>query len=263
MSANLINLLSLQNHGEVPRLHRPDLRYVAFDAAGTADAGGGKKAHIARGMLSRDEASAFASAVRGFAANVTKLDSTDGLPAFELYIRHQGEDTHPAADSLPALEARMAIFMLERYGCERCHVCSVLLRRYQSSERVRVPSHFDRMAYVTAVASLNPAEFDGGLYLQRTARADSRELFSEPGRDLVFHQYDLNHGVELHGGTRLSAVFWVSDTPENCRADASPWYRAPAEAGDVDAQDALAELYQLGQHGCAFPTPANRRPTTY
>ena len=196
-----------------------------------------------------EESDAFAGAVRGFAANLTKLDSTDGLPAYEIYIRHQGVDTHPAAASLPALESRMAAFMRETYECERCHVCSVLLRRYQSSERVRVPSHFDRMAYVTAVASLNPADFDGGLYLQRTARADSREYFSVGGRDLVFHQYDLNHGVEVHHGTRLSAVFWVSDTPESCRDDVSPWYRAPAEAGSMDAQDALAELHALGQHG--------------
>ena len=76
----------------------------------------------------------------------------------------------------------------------------VLLRRYQPAERVevkthfdrvalalplplavaltpspspdsnptpnQVKTHFDRMAYVTAVASLNPSEFDGGLFLR-------------------------------------------------------------------------------------------------
>lgn len=245
----LVLLPALPPELELARPHRPDLRYVTFDEAGVADAGGGRAAHVARAMLDAAEADAFARAVRGFEANASKLDSTDGLPAYELYIRHQGVDTHPAAASLPALEARMGAFMAERYGCARCHVCSVLLRRYLATERVKVPSHFDRMAYVTAVASLNPSQFDGGLYLQRTARSDSREFFSVGGRDLVFHQYDLNHGVELHDGVRYSVVLWVSDTRKSCAADTSPWYVKPAMAGDMDAQDALAELHQLGQHG--------------
>ena len=74
-----------------------------------------------------------------------------------MYIRHKGADVHPAATStLPPIEARFRPFLEEHYGCATCHLCSVLLRRYQPAERVEVKTHFDRMAYVTAVASLNP-----------------------------------------------------------------------------------------------------------
>ena len=100
----------------------------------------------------------------------------------------------------------------------------------------------------------------------------------------AFHSYDLNHGVDVLEGRRVSAVFWITDTHASCRDDVSPWcsrgklqlliavlhapdltpcpcaphsartaprYLAPAEAGSRDAQDALGELYQLGTHGYA------------
>ena len=234
-----------------PRARVPGLRYVEFGDDGTADAGKGRVARIAHNILELDEVATLASAVENFEASEKHLDSTDGLPAYEMYVRHKGKDTHTAAAVLPAIEARIGAFVGDKYGCSECYVCSLLLRRYKADERQQVKTHFDRMAYVTAVASLNPAEFDGGLFLQRTARADSREFFATSGRDAAFHQYDLNHGVDVQNGTRLSAVFWITDTEMSCRKDLSPWYLAPAEAGSADAQDALGELYQLGQHGYA------------
>lgn len=66
---------------------------------------------------------------------------------------------------------------------------------------------------------------------------------------MVLHSYDLNHGVHLFNGTRYSLVVWLTDSEASCRAGVSPWYLSAAEAGSVDAQDALAELYQMGQHG--------------
>ena len=235
----------------MPRARVPGLRYVAFGDDDTADAGHGRVARLGRNMLTLDEISTLAAAVAGFEANTKHLDSTDGLPAYEMYVRHKGKDSHASAAVLPAIEARIGAFVGEAYGCSDCYLCSLLLRRYRADERQQVKTHFDRMAYVTAVASLNPADFDGGLFLQRTARADSREFFATSARDAAFHQYDLNHGVDVTNGTRLSAVFWITDTEASCRTDTSPWYLAPAEAGSADAQDALGELYQLGHHGYA------------
>lgn len=235
-----------------PRPRRADLRYVEFDAAGVTDAGSGRIARLARGILLPSEVRALAEVVLGFTPDPRHLDSTDGLPAYETYIRHKGVDTHPAAASmLPQIEARFGVFLAEHYGCVSCHLCSVLLRRYQATERVQVKTHFDRMAFVTAVASLNPSEFEGGLFLQRTPRADSREYFSTSATDAAFHSYDLEHGVDVLEGRRLSAVFWITDSAASCRDDASPWYEAPAAAGVMDAQDALGELHQLGTHGYA------------
>ena len=196
--------------------------------------------------------STLAEAVLSFKPDPRHLDSTDGLPAYEMYIRHKGVDMHAAAAStLPAIEARFGAFLGEHYGCLDCHLCSVLLRRYQAAERVQVKTHFDRMAFVTAVASLNPSEFDGGLFLQRTPRADSREFFATEATDVAFHSYDLEHGVDVLEGRRLSVVFWITDSEASCKNDVSPWYEAPAAAGVMDAQDALGELHQLGTHGYA------------
>ena len=115
------------------------------------------------------------------------------------------------------------------YNCSECCNCTVLLRRYRLSERMAVPSHYDRIAYLTAVASLNPIEFDGGLFLQRTPRADSREFFAVGSRDLIFHSYDLNHDVEVLSGGRYSVIFWITDSEASCRNGISPWYMRAAE----------------------------------
>ena len=100
---------------------------------------------------------------------------------------------------------------------------------------MRVHSHFDRNAIVTAVASLNggmsPPAFEGGFFLQRTPRASSREYLMTDRTAAIFHSYDLNHGVELIRGTRYSAIFWFSDSEASCRDGISPWYEAAAEGG--------------------------------
>ena len=230
---------------------------------------------------------------------------------YELYLRQQGEWKHAAAAALvPPIAARIEAVARYRYACPECHVCSVLLRRYfaNGDERRGVPSHFDRMAYVTAVASLNddgaaadgdaggrwrrPAAraFDGGLFVQArrrtlsraaarclalclqraTGSGDETNCVCSPlpvwrrqagehvrtrsfvrslrgGGDVVFHSYDLNHGVQVTRGERFSAIFWVTDSAASCVGKVSPWYLRDAAAGNADAQDALAELYTMGE----------------
>jgi len=194
-------LLLLSQHVVSFEEQRPplaNLNYVRWSDEDRADAGSSRVAHVARGIMEEADVRSFVTALQEFRPDPKKLDSTDGLPAYEFYIRHEAKDLHSAAEVLRlGLEQRVAAFTAERYNCTTCYLCNVLLRRYQASERMAVPSHYDRLAYITAVASLNPTDFDGGLYLQRSPRAESREYFRTGSRDMIFHQYDLNHGVDV------------------------------------------------------------------
>eukprot|EP00322_Chrysochromulina_rotalis_P023674 CAMPEP_0115829304 /NCGR_PEP_ID=MMETSP0287-20121206/1029_1 /TAXON_ID=412157 /ORGANISM="Chrysochromulina rotalis, Strain UIO044" /LENGTH=352 /DNA_ID=CAMNT_0003282565 /DNA_START=27 /DNA_END=1084 /DNA_ORIENTATION=- len=199
------------------------------------------------------------------AADVKSLDSVDGMPAYEIYIRDNGLNQHPITSTLVPLFARLTSFARTSYSqvCATCHLCSVLLRRYKQDERVRVQSHFDRNSIVTAVASLNgglePSAFKGGFFLQRNERPSSREFLATRRTEAIFHSYDLNHGVELLRGTRYSAVFWFSDSTASCHDGTSPWYQQSADNGSMDA--ALAELHQLGSSG--YPRNATKAAEYY
>lgn len=212
---------------------------------------------LARSLLHPAEVRQLKDYAAGFTADRRKKDSIDGLPAFEMYLRQQGQDKHEGARLLPSIEERLLPFIRDRFDLPGAHVCSVLLRRYVPLERRGAPMHFDRMAAVTAVATLN-GDFEGGLFLQRSDHVSSREYLDGsygPG-DVVFHQYDLNHGVDVLSGTRYSAVFWVTDTVQSCRKKLSPWYTVHAEAGNADAQYALSELYSMGRRG--YPQDAKK-----
>ena len=67
-----------------PRPRRPELRYVTFDTAGAADAGSGRLARLARGMLTPAEVRTLAEVVLSFTPDPEHLDSTDSLPAYEM-----------------------------------------------------------------------------------------------------------------------------------------------------------------------------------
>ena len=99
------------------------------------------------------------------AADMSKLDSTDRLPAYEMYVRNHGEDLHPVTMDLGLLMLRMTAYVRRAYkdSCPACHLCTILLRRYRATERMHVHSHFDRNAVVSAVVSLNGGrgDFDG------------------------------------------------------------------------------------------------------
>ena len=243
------------------------LQYMQWPANGTADAGGGRVAHLARNIIRASEADALIEVVSAMAPNVASLDSIDGMPAYEIYLRDDGLDKHAVTAKLGPLYARLTDFARTTYpeSCATCHLCSVLLRRYKQGERVHVQSHFDRNSIVTAVTSLNggmePAAFEGGFFLQRTERPSSREFLATGRTNAIFHSYDLNHGVELFSGTRYSAVFWFSDSTASCHAGVSPWYRQSAADGSMDARQALAELYQLGSSG--YPRDAEKAAEAY
>ena len=237
---------------------------LALSAAAAADstaeamvieAGNGRVARRAPNLLHEHEVDALKQIVSDMEADETKLDSTDRLPAYETYARNMGEDKYPEVRlGMKSLWERMTTYAKDTYeSCPDCFLCDVLLRRYRQDERTRVHSHFDRNALVTAVVNLNggsdPPAYEGGFFLQRTERASSREFLDANKTDAIFHDYGLNHGVDVQKGERYSAVFWFSDNAASCKEGRSPWYDAPAAAGDMNAQEALAELYQLGSSG--------------
>ena len=227
--------------------------YANWTAEGVVDGGSGRVARIATDIIRDHEADALVDVISHLTPDLKKLDSTDGLPAYETYVRNMGADLHPVASQLHPLMQRMTAFARDSHACPTCFLCTLLLRRYTRAERVRVHSHFDRNAIVTAAASLNggqrPRAFEGGFFLQRTARSSSRAFVETNRTDAIFHGYDLNHGVDLIKGTRYSAVFWFSDSPKSCEGGTSPWYESSAADGSMDAQAALGELHQLGSSG--------------
>ena len=132
--------------------------YAQWEANNTIDAGGGRTARLVQNLMLQSEVDAMIEVISTAATDLEKLDSTDGLPAFETYVLNDGKPLHPVVTSqLQPLVERVTEHTRSdtSYGCPECHLCSLLLRRYRQSERVRVHSHFDRNAIVTAVASLN------------------------------------------------------------------------------------------------------------
>eukprot|EP00928_Gymnodinium_smaydae_P012160 TRINITY_DN14420_c0_g1_i3.p1 TRINITY_DN14420_c0_g1~~TRINITY_DN14420_c0_g1_i3.p1 ORF type:complete len:376 (-),score=71.00 TRINITY_DN14420_c0_g1_i3:36-1163(-) len=139
-----------------------------------------------------------------------------------------------------------------KYNCSSCVVCSALLRQYEfgnSSARQDHALHFDAQAFVTAVVGLNPEEFTGGLFVQEGEDVASRSFIDLQKGDVVFHQYDLRHGVDVKSGKRQSAIFWIKDSFASCDDQTTPWYFKPALAGDADAQANLGRMYRRGSGG--------------
>ena len=104
-----------------------DVSDRAAEDGGVAGGGGSERTvRLVRGLMTRAEGSALIDAVQRFTPNTThpRLDSVDGRPAFELYVRHKGDDRHPVAASVLApLERRVNAYLAASYGCEACFVC--------------------------------------------------------------------------------------------------------------------------------------------
>lgn len=174
-------------------------------------------------------------------------DSVDKHPTMWHYFIEHGQYTGEL-DSLlqPIVTERLEPYARQRYG-PGALVCHCFVRRYLPEERRRLGAHFDHHAYVTAVVGLNPDAFEGGLFVQGEARSDRAFVGLGPG-DVLFHQYDLHHGVEVASGRRYSLVFWLMDSRESCVTGAVPWYQRSAEAGDSDAQHLWASCLASGEH---------------
>ena len=106
--------------------------------------------------------------------------------------------------------------------------------------------------FVTAVATLNPEDYKGGLYVMPTEFFGSRRILPLEKGDVVFHKYGVRHGVEILSGVRYSLIFWFLDSQENCFQNRiGKWYEAAAARKEPDAIFFLAALKWIG--GIAFP----------
>lgn len=187
-------------------------------------------------------------------------DSVDGVPTLWHFFIEHGRYTGELEELLrPIVRERLEPYARQRYG-EGTVVCHCFLRRYLPEERRGLGAHFDHHAYVTAVVGLNPEDFEGGLFIQGEARSDRKFVDLEKG-DVLFHQYNLHHGVDVTAGSRYSLVFWLMDSQESCSAGTVPWYQRSAEAGDSDAQHLWASCLVSGEHsGRSRPDLASAIP---
>eukprot|EP01062_Namystynia_karyoxenos_P058912 TRINITY_DN50369_c0_g1_i1.p1 TRINITY_DN50369_c0_g1~~TRINITY_DN50369_c0_g1_i1.p1 ORF type:complete len:417 (+),score=142.56 TRINITY_DN50369_c0_g1_i1:55-1251(+) len=169
-------------------------------------------------------------------------DSVDLLPAFERRVAQRGEWSDDAADLRrwlePVVQESLLPAVRSLLGAPRAALDAVICRRYAAGERRGHPPHFDGHAMATAVidASAGPGAYEGGLFAQCGPRAEQREFAVMADGDAVLHGSDLEHGVAVSSGSRLSIIAWFRDSPESVQQQASPWYATRAHGGDADAQ---------------------------
>ena len=191
-------------------------------------------------------------------------DTVDSLPTHMYYIwRHD----LPAASNLTpklrkltqaAISERIEPYVRHRYNCPECRACSSIVRRYRSGDRVRIPPHFDFESFVTVVVALTAqrqvetespslsslsaareANFSGGLYI-RAEPGTERWVPEQQLGDAIAHQFDVEHGVTVESGERLSWIVWLQDSAQCGVGAQTRWHEAAARRGDALAQ------YHLG-----------------
>jgi len=209
-----------------------------------------------RGLVTPTEAESLAVAASGTDSNMLfarDADSVDGRPTDEMCLLRDGRATlHGRTGLRPLLWRAQAIWTrVEEYakfklGCIDCVVCTSLLRRYGTgSSRSNVPLHFDEYALATAIVSLDPAAgFEGGLVIQSTS-GSKRFLAELDQGDMLFHSYDLLHGVDVRAGARRSLIMWISSDAASCATASTPWKERNARHGDRHAQFQLARTLLL------------------
>jgi TPR repeat protein len=186
-------------------------------------------------------------------------DSVDQLPSHEFYLEnHARAYNAKEADLLLQLshriiDNRLLPYVRDRYACPQCRVCVSLVRRYQHGARMSHPSHYDRQAYVTLLVSLTTygEHFTGGLYV-RTLPGSERFIATKVG-EAISHQYDLEHGIKVHAGTRYSWILWLQDSATCLEHSNVNWFMHDAYRGDPIA------LFNLGSLLVAGPEPENDR----
>eukprot|EP00746_Dinoflagellata_sp_MGD_P118453 gnl/MRDRNA2_/MRDRNA2_54633_c0_seq1.p1 gnl/MRDRNA2_/MRDRNA2_54633_c0~~gnl/MRDRNA2_/MRDRNA2_54633_c0_seq1.p1 ORF type:complete len:464 (+),score=57.74 gnl/MRDRNA2_/MRDRNA2_54633_c0_seq1:148-1539(+) len=179
-------------------------------------------------------------------------DTVDLLPSHEYYIENHVHNTQSAPAPLLNLthhiiEQRLLPYISEAYTCPHCHACVSLVRRYQPNERMAHPAHYDRQAYITALVSLSShgKDFTGGFYV-RTFPGTEQIVTSQVG-DVLFHQSDLEHGVNVQKGVRYSWIIWFQDSHECKSHGNADWFIPAAQRGDPVAMFNLGSLLVEGK----------------
>ena len=154
----------------------------------------------------------------------------------------------------PALEERILPYVRARYGDHRVVVADALMRAYRPEDkRQALAPHFDTSSFATVIIPLSAGQYEGGLYIQEGAGANSRidvdASFSKG--DALIHRFDVMHGVEVTSGSRYSLVLWLSDCQESVEKAATPWLEGAADSGNAYAQFLYAECCKVGRYGIA------------
>ena len=240
----------------------------------TADVVGalGREMHLLPGLLSAQEiAELHDVALRCTAFETEEADSVDKEPTYQAWIFEDGQPTAGAAEVadllIPIVEERLLPYVRAKFGCPDACLADVLLRRYQAGERTSLNLHYDVQAFATAIIPLSvqldqasppseaeapaaPSTYAGGLFVQGGPSLASRRLvrFESPG-DVLVHQFDLMHGVDVSSGVRYAVALWFSQSATSRAEGTAPWVRAAAEAGNADAQFVMASFCAQGRFG--------------
>jgi TPR repeat protein len=147
------------------------------------------------------------------------------------------DDTESSLASLlrAILETKITPWAREMCNVSTLTVADALVRSYDPADgRQDLAPHYDVTTYATVIVPLNdPSEYDGGLFVQNGASADSRQgvPFSSAG-DAVLHKYDVMHGVNVRSGKcRLSLVVWFGEDEHTVATKTVPWVRRDAVQG--------------------------------
>ena len=213
-------------------------------------------------------------------------DSVDGGPAWYASLMSQGQVASGVAETRimelmqPAIDETIMPLVRDGFGRTDLHVCEAFVRVYTrdgesspaptantvvgrtaggaadggggvATGRMSIASHYDSLAFATVVVSLNPNEYNGGIYLQAGAHAASRRMVEMQAGDVLVHGHDMMHGVEVTSGRRYSLVLWLTAGEDACATRAAPWLRSAALAGDDVGQYALAALLDKESEGAA------------
>eukprot|EP00928_Gymnodinium_smaydae_P011280 TRINITY_DN14182_c1_g2_i1.p1 TRINITY_DN14182_c1_g2~~TRINITY_DN14182_c1_g2_i1.p1 ORF type:complete len:534 (+),score=84.39 TRINITY_DN14182_c1_g2_i1:61-1602(+) len=171
---------------------------------------------VLRPMLSPDEVRRIVSLLP------TEFDLDRGdleqIPKRWIVVERNGQVQEPHAslafEMSKAVKNRLLPYVRKRYKCPDCALCSSIVRRYYADvlgERWRDPPHTDGQALVTVVVALDTAgvDYDGGLYV--VTDPDRPHFISLAAGEAVVHGWDLQHGVEVRRGRRLSWILWFQD----------------------------------------------------
>merc|ERR1712216_1096873 len=98
------------------------------------------------------------------------------------------------------------------------------------------------MGVHTAVLDLSPHHVRGGLFvMDAQGRKESARLVPLESGDLAVHSYNLQHGVDVVEGERLSLIMWF-DLDPRCPGPQRSWYEEHARSGDAVAANHLAQV---------------------
>jgi len=219
-------------------------------------------------LLSYEEVCALHdAATRCDSFDTGEPDTVDKHATYQVTVLEDGMPTPAGAEIAnlltPIIKERLLPYVRAKFGCRDACAGDALLRRYRRGERTVLNLHYDIQAFATAIiplsvqqaddttkASSRLSSYSGGLFVQGGPSLTSRRLvrFSAPG-DVLVHQFDLMHGVELQRGSRLAIAVWFYDSPTSRHLGIAPWVERAAVAGNPDAQFLQATFCAQGRFG--------------